>query len=297
MKKYLALDVGGSAIKYALIQEDLKIITKSSVPTPMDTLENFIETIGKLYDQYVNEIEGIAISLPGIIDPERGYNYTGGALTYIEKLETVKVLQERCPINITIGNDAKCAANAEVGYGNLQDIQDGAVVILGTGIGGCLIKDHKVHIGKHFSAGEFSSIKTDFHDPFNKGNEWCQRNGIKGLLNRVQEKLETEETYSGIEIFEMANNGNEKILEAIDQFALEVATQIFNVHIIFDCEKVAIGGGISAQPLLIETIKKQLDIIYDRLGFEVHKPEIVPCLYRNDANLIGALYQHIQTFK
>ena len=47
MKTYLTLDVGGSAIKYALMQEDLTILEKSSVPTPMDTLENFIETIGK----------------------------------------------------------------------------------------------------------------------------------------------------------------------------------------------------------------------------------------------------------
>ena len=71
MKKYLTLDVGGSAIKYACIQEDLTIIEKSSVPTPMDTLDNFIETIGQIYDQYENQISGMAISMPGIIDPER----------------------------------------------------------------------------------------------------------------------------------------------------------------------------------------------------------------------------------
>ena len=102
----------------------------------------------KIYDQFQDQINGMALSMPGIIDPERGYQYTGGALRYIDKLETVEVLKKRCPTNITIGNDAKCAANAEIGFGNLQDIQDGAVVILGTGIGGCLIKDHKVHTGK-----------------------------------------------------------------------------------------------------------------------------------------------------
>jgi len=297
MNKYLVLDVGGSTIKYALIQEDLKIITKSSVPTPMDTLENFVETIGKLYDQYVNEIDGIAISMPGVIDPKRGYSYTGGALEYIEKLETVKVLQERCPINITIGNDAKCAANAELGYGHLQDVQDGAVVILGTGIGGCLIKDHKVHNGCHFSAGEFSFIKTNYHDPFTWDNSWCTRNGIEGLLKRVQEQLETEENYSGIEIFEMANSGNEKVIQAIDQFTLEVALQIFNIHAIFDCEKVVIGGGISAQPLLIELIQKNLNKIFNSLGFDTHQPKLEPCFFHNDANLIGALYQHLQVYK
>lgn len=297
MKKYLTLDVGGSAIKYALIQEDLKMIGKSSVSTPMDTLDNFIETIGKIYDQYAHDIEGIAISMPGIIDPQKGYSYTGGALRYIDKLETVKVLKERCPTHITIGNDAKCAANAEIGYGNLQDIQDGAVVILGTGIGGCLIKNHQVHTGRHFSAGEFSFMKTNCHDPYGWDYAWATRNGIKGLLQRVQEQLETDEEYTGIEIFDMANQGNEKVMAGINQFCLEVATQIFNVHIIFDCEKVAIGGGISAQPLLIELIQKNLDDIFDHLGFDVHKPEIVPCHFRNDANLIGALYQHIQTYK
>ena len=179
----------------------------------------------------------------------------------------------------------------------MQDIQDGAVVILGTGIGGCLIKDHQVHTGKHFSAGEFSFVKTNCLDGIGWNYAWSTRNGITGLLERVQEQLETDEKYTGVEIFDMANQGNEKVIEGISQFCKEVATQIFNVHIIFDCEKVAIGGGISAQPLLIELIKKHFDDIFNHLGFDVYKPEIVPCYYRNDANLIGALYQHIQTFQ
>ncbi|RHM63602.1 MULTISPECIES: ROK family protein [Coprobacillaceae] len=294
---YLVLDVGGSSIKYALIDEKLNIKNKNSVPTPMDTLDHFIETIGQIYDQYKDQIKGMALSMPGVIDPQRGYQYTGGSLRYIDKLETVKVLQKRCPIQITIGNDAKCAANAEIGYGNLQDIQDGAVVILGTGIGGCLIKDHQVHTGRHFSAGEFSFIKTNATDPLTWNWAWSTRNGIQGLLERVQESLHTDEHLTGIEIFEKANQGDEKVIAGIDAFAKEVATQIYNVHIIFDCEKVAIGGGISAQPLLIDLIQKNLNNIFDHLGFDIARPEIVPCHFRNDANLIGALYQHLQTFK
>ena len=297
MRIYLTLDVGGSAIKYALIKEDLTLIEKSSVPTPSDTLEHFVETIGEIYDQYADSIDGMALSMPGIIDPDKGYQFTGGALKYIDKLDTVQLLKQRCPTNITIGNDAKCAANAEIGYGNLQDIQDGAVVILGTGIGGCLIKNHQVHTGRHFSAGEFSFIKTDYHDYNGWNHAWSTRTGIRGLLERVQESLGTDEYYTGIEIFDMANQGNEKVIAGIDQFAREVATQIFNVHIIFDCEKVAIGGGISAQPLLIELIQKNFDDIFNHLGFDVYHPEIVPCYFRNDANLIGALYQHLLTYK
>ena len=297
MKTYLTFDVGGSSIKYALIKEDLTILEKEDVPTPMDTLDNFIETIGRIYDQYQDQIAGIAMSMPGIIDPDKGYQFTGGALRYIDKLDTVEVLKKRCPTNITIGNDAKCAANAEIGFGNLQDIQDGAVIILGTGIGGCLIKDHKVHTGKHFSAGEVSFVKTNNLDSISWNHAWCNRNGIIGLLERTQEALNTDEKFTGVEIFEMANNGNEKVIGAIDAFAREVATQLFNIHVIFDCEKIAIGGGISAQPLLIELINKNLDAIYDNLGFDIYRPEIIACKFRNDANLIGALYQHLLTYK
>ena len=186
MRIYLTLDVGGSAIKYALIKENLTLIEKSSVPTPSDTLEHFVETIGEIYDQYADSIDGMALSMPGIIDPDKGYQFTGGALKYIDKLDTVQLLKQRCPTNITIGNDAKCAANAEIGYGNLRDIQDGAVVILGTGIGGCLIKNHQVHTGRHFSAGEFSFIKTDYHDYNGWNHAWSTRTGIRGLLERVQ---------------------------------------------------------------------------------------------------------------
>lgn len=48
MRTYLTLDVGGSAIKYALMKEDLTLLEKSSVPTPTDTLDSFVETIGKI---------------------------------------------------------------------------------------------------------------------------------------------------------------------------------------------------------------------------------------------------------
>lgn len=296
MKKYLTLDIGGSAIKYALIQEDLTILNKDSIPTPMDTLDNFIETIGKIYDEVKDVIEGIAISMPGIIDPRIGYNYTAGALKYIKNLNTVELLQKRCPVNITIGNDAKCAANAEVGFGSLKDIQDGAVVVFGTGIGGCLVKDHKVHVGRHFLAGEFSSMKTNYHNAIGNDDDWCKRNGIAGLLNRVQETLDTDEYYTGKQIFDMANNGHEKVIEAINQFAYEAAVQILNIHVMFDCEKIAIGGGISAQPMLIDMIKTNFDSIVDNIGFDMPRPEIVVCQFRNEANLIGALYQYIETY-
>ena len=293
MKKYLVLDVGGSAIKYAVMDAEKNIYERGKVPTPLDCLDSFIGSVESLYNTY-SDVSGIAMSMPGGIDPNKGYCFTGGALVYNHDINMAELLSEHCGVRVTIGNDAKCAANAELGFGSLQDIQDGAVVvILGTAIGGALIKDHKVLSGCRFGAGEFSNIITDYHKPYDGDTSWYATNGINGLLLHIQEALGTEEHYTGEEIFEMANNGNEAVLKGLDQFCLETAVQIYNINQIFDCEKVAIGGGISAQPLLLELIKKNFDKIYNSCYASTLPPEIVVCEYRNDANLIGALYQHL----
>ena len=63
--EYLVFDVGGTAIKYALMNDELDMLEKGSVPTPHDTLENFLEVIKSIYTRY-SSVDGIAMSLPGL---------------------------------------------------------------------------------------------------------------------------------------------------------------------------------------------------------------------------------------
>lgn len=294
-KKYLAIDVGGSAIKFALLNQEAKIIEKNNVRTPTSNLNDFIEVIGRIYDLYFEDIEGIAMSMPGIINPESGFCYTGGALRYIHNLDMVKLLQQRCPCKITIGNDAKCAANAEIGFGALKDVEDAICVILGTGVGGCLIKNRQVHIGKHFSAGEFSFIQTHIENGFDSKFVWANISGINGLQKCIKKYYKVQQELTGIDIFEMANSGNENILKGVDEFSRNIAIELFNLHMIFDAQKIAIGGGISAQPLLIDLISKNFQMIFDGIPFDIPHTEIVACHFHNDSNLIGALYQFLNS--
>lgn len=293
--KYVVCDIGGSSIKYALSTEDGKFLDQGKTPAP-GSLKELYEALADIYKKY-EDVSGVAISLPGAVDPERGYTYTSGALNYYNDTEFVKGLSAYIPVPITIGNDAKCAANAEVGYGALKDVDDGFVIVLGTGIGGCLVKDHKVVTGKHFASGEVSNVIVNPEEPKDYENSlWYMQNGISGLLKRAQQALNTKKQMSGEEIFSLANNGNEKALQAIDRFARDVAVQLMNINTIIDVERFAIGGGISAQPLLLELINKNYDDIYDYYKLyntPCARPEIVPCQFRNDANLLGALYQHL----
>lgn len=294
METYLTLDIGGSAIKFAQVNKEGAILKKGKVPTPLDSLDHLIETIKQVHNQY-KEVKGMAISMPGVIDMEKGMAYTGGVLTYIRNIPFASLVQEACNVPVTIGNDAKCAGYAEVGFGALQDVRNAVALIFGTAIGGCIIIDRKVFQGTHFAAGEVSNVRGSFaYDPMEC---WWAKNGIKGLLSRIQEALNTEEVYSGEEIFAMANAGNAQVIAGINRFCEEIALQIFNIQVLLDVEKIAVGGGISAQPLLMELINKNVDKIFGAGDHPVHRPEVVACKYRNDANLLGAFYQHLQVYK
>lgn len=297
--KYLVLDIGGSAIKYALMTDKLEFIEKGNKPTPRDNIENFVETIGGIYDEYKNVIEGIAISMPGVLDSEKGYAYTGGSLDYNNGKEIVRILQERCPTEITIENDGKCAALAEVWKGSLKEYNDGIVIVLGTGVGGGIIRDKKVYKGKNFFAGEFSFIATNINDAQNIQNCWGSKSGSKALLSAAAKaKNIPVEELDGYKVFKYANNKDEDIIKVLDEFTYNLAVQIFNLQCILDPEVIAIGGGISSQDILIEYIQKNVDKYHGNLKFgkfklDVPKPNVVRCEFRNDANLIGALHNFI----
>ena len=292
--KYLVLDVGGSAIKYALMTHEGEFLEKNKVKTPLDSIESFVETIGKIYDNYKTQIEGIAISMPGLIDAERGYAYTGGFLTYNSDKEIVKILQKRCPVKITIENDGKCAALAEIWKGSLKGCRYGVVIVLGTGIGGAIIIDGKVHKGRHLFAGEFSFVRNNAGIKNNIDNLWGM-NSSSAALTKIfaKKKMLNPEEVDGFRVFESIKSGDEEALEILESFANNIAAQIVNIQCIFDPERVSIGGGISEQPILIEYINKKLEEQYDSIEFYVPRIEVQKCDFCNDSNLLGALYNYI----
>lgn len=118
----LAIDIGGTFIKYALMDGDCGIREKGKIPTPGSGREALVDALCTLFESFrPKEVpEGMAIALPGIIDSENGYVAMGGALAYNNDFYFRKALQERCPgIKIVINNDAKCAALAEASVGAL----------------------------------------------------------------------------------------------------------------------------------------------------------------------------------
>ncbi|MCR4634568.1 MAG: ROK family protein [Erysipelotrichaceae bacterium] len=289
----LCFDVGGTSVKYGLLNESGEILEKDSFPARTGSMEAFLSSIKEVYDKYAGRFEGVSFSMPGVIDPDTGYFISGGAYDgFMHGINMKEVFSSFIKEDLVITNDAKCAAYGELGYGCLKDVNDAAVIVLGTGIGGCLIKDRKPLYGAHLLAGEFSFINTTSQSGFE--GAFAKRCGVAGLLNRVKEELQDGKEYSGREIFAMANEGNEKVLNALRRFCFDLAVQILNIQVIFDPEVFAIGGGISQQKILFELIDEQFQKIKEARGqlfFRI--PDVVACAFRNDANLIGALYRFV----
>jgi predicted NBD/HSP70 family sugar kinase len=294
-QNYLIIDVGGTEIKYARMTKEAVMMERGKMKTTFDNgVDGFIDNLTGIYKKYEGSVEGIALSMPGVIDSSRGIAITGGTFSCMTQTPVARLLEERCKVKVTVENDGKCAALAEAWNGSLKNCNDGVVIVLGTGIGGGIIKDKKIYKGKHFAAGEFSFILLG-HEYESVENVWGMRNGNKRLRNMVAcaKKMDQEEL-DGIKIFEMANAKDELVLKALDRFVMDLAKEIFNLQAILDPELFAIGGGISKQDLLISMIQEKVNYIYEVFPIQTpSKATIVKCHYDSDANLVGALKHHL----
>lgn len=304
MKKYLVFDAGGTFTKYALMDANAEILEKDKVATPdyrTSTKEEYYQVLDDVVAKYKDQVEGIAISMPGMLDNKNGYCVTAGYLAYLAGSTVGDELSERYGLPVSVENDGKCAALAEYWRGSLKGCDNGAVVVLGSGVAGGIILNGKIYRGNHFTAGEYSYICTDVENPEEMSSYWGLNSGAEGLAKTVAKYTgEDWQNYNGIKIFEQANAGNEQVLKGLKAFTHQLAVQIYNLNIYLDLDIIAIGGGISQQPLLHEYLQKSLDEYMEQIPLRkvaayVPEPKLTNCKFFNDANLIGALYHFMNS--
>ncbi len=290
----LVLDVGGTKIKYALMENDATIIEKGEVDTPLDHLGHLLDVFKEIYSKYQDQVDGMALSMPGNIDSNVGYMYSGGALMYNQKLNIIEAIQKVIPLPISVENDGKCAALAELWKGNLVNGNDGIVIILGTGIGGGVVQNGKLNRGNHFFAGEFSFIQSEVGG-FKYENCFALKASTSTLLIGLSKKKGIDfNSINGYDFFNYLDSGDQDAMEVFDEFAANLAFQIYNFQCVLDPQRVLIGGGISKRDIVIEKVKEHLNKIYEQIPVSFPTVEIDHCKFYNDSNLIGALYHYFE---
>jgi predicted NBD/HSP70 family sugar kinase len=300
--KLMVFDVGGTEIKYSVMDDRLNRTDAGSVPTPMTNQEDFLNTIAAIYEPHKAEVEGIAMSLPGFVDAENGVVKGGGVLKYNIGTPVGPRIAARCGCPVRLENDGKAAAMAELRAGALQGCRNASVFIIGTGVGGGLVIDGKLVRGRDCTAGEFSFLNTNSNDWSSTGALMATTCSTTGLLRgyRAAAQLPKDTPLDGRIFFGKVNEGDATALAVLDAFCTQVATQIYNLTMLLDLEKVAIGGGISKQPILTETVNRAYDALMERHAFGaacahiLPRPEIVTCRFSSEANQVGALCAYMQ---
>ena len=132
----LACDFGGSSVKYALVDHRARMRDNGCCPAPLDSLTAFLDCLAQLYARFSGQAAGIALSLPGFIDAERGLHLGSGAYGPILKQQFVaKLVSARCGVPVSMENERSCRSNFSLccivtTFLKLYYIQPGAKIIV-----------------------------------------------------------------------------------------------------------------------------------------------------------------------
>ena len=288
--KVAVFDVGGTFIKYALMHNNIMSLD-GKVPTPRDNQEHFLETIENILEQ-IGPVDGIAFSLPGVINVETKYIFAGGSLAYNNHTD-IKDWEKRFQLPIEVENDARCAALAELKTGHMQNIQNGLVITFGTGVGGGIIINGDIYKGSHLIGGELSVIFSKDMKTYGSKGFFGAIGSIANLVDKIA-MAKNIDTKDGKTIFQWIKEGDEIACNIFKNYCYEVIQEFHNLQCILDPQRICIGGGVSENPVFINGLKRASEKFYQSFPISFPHAEIVKCHYCNNANLLGAYYHYLE---
>lgn len=281
----LALDVGGTAIKSALIL-DGTIIESHEFPSDGKlggpyVVQNMMNAVDS-YDNY----DVISISTTGQVDSENGLiiyanenvpNYTGTKLR--------ELFEQKYKKPVFVENDVNAAAIGEGNYGAGKGEKDFLCLTYGTGIGGAIVIDHHVYKGSRGVAGEMGHIITHINGlPCSCGKRGCyEQYASTTALIRNTMSYDTR-LDNGLAIFDAIRECNHTVKDMVDAWIDEIIYGLVTLIHIFNPSKIILGGGIMKQHYIVHVIN---DRIQEKLMDNFKNVLIVPAELGNNAGVFG----------
>ncbi len=291
VKNYLALDIGGTKILGAIIA-DKKIIAKEKIKTnASQNQEEVYQRIKGVIATLLlktNDIAGIGIGIPGRVN-EKGEITFSPNLPF-ENFQLKAKLQEDFGVkNIIIDNDVNVGMLGEHWLGAGAGYKDALGIFIGTGIGGAVILNNKLILGKQNIAGEIGHMKLTFDGPkCNCGESGClEAYASKIAMQKYMEKHGMQ--FDSILKSSVLKNGlieqNKIIKDAIKHSAYYLGEAIGSLVNCLDPEVIVLGGGVT-QAIGDYLLRKIEPVATARA---LVKPNIKLSLLGDDAGLFGAV--------
>ena len=296
MPNQLAIDLGKSHLLWGEVTDSLELVRSGSVEVSYTDPSTLVRAVEELVAERQELPRSLCVSVPGTIDPSdcEGTVIGGGRLGFLDGIPLGAELSWACGLPVSVENNGKAYALGEYAAGALRDARVGVVIAIGSGIGGGIVVDGHVLRGAHSFAGEFSFVR---HTPIL--GDARTRDAMAGLcswqgLRRsilAAKGLPDDDAVDGVKLFEWVNAGDDAALRGLHAYAKDLCTWIFNLQCIVDPDVIAIGGGISVQPALLEALHIAMrSMMADLQMPQVPKPNIVLAEQGEAAKLLGAVY-------
>ena len=298
----VAVDLGGTAIKSALVSVDGRILSRAETPTQADTsrervIENIINAVKQVHP---GRVRGIGIGSPGWVNGETG------EVNWIENIPVLNGVSLTDPVRqafdcpVFIDNDATNAARGEFTFGAGRGARNLLAITLGTGVGGGLILNGEVFTGGIHYAGEIGHMT---YIPEGMACSCGKRGCLEAYASatairraarsirkrRIQSRLlEMDEAEVDARmVCDLARAGDEACRSIVTEVGTALGVVLGSVINLLNLDRVVIGGGVAAageilfEPLRLYASRHALPYAFDCV-------EILPARLGNDAGAAGS---------
>lgn len=245
MKKALALDVGGTKIYNAIVNENGEIISEIEKHATPKTFDEIKKTFIEIIKKHENDVDVIAFSTCGAVNNQNSKIL--GSTGNIAKGYPQMPFLELSTKPVFVENDANCAAWAEHEIGASVNCPTSVMITLGTGVGGGIIIDNKLLKGQNGAAGEMHfKMYSDKRRKCTCGSWDCfeiYASGT-GLKITAQEMLK-DPNVTTYDVMDGVKNKNQKMLDVYHRWEEDITNGIIGLANIFDPDCVVLSGSLA----------------------------------------------------
>ncbi|QRG68287.1 ROK family glucokinase [Brevibacillus choshinensis] len=308
----VGVDVGGTAIKMALITPAGQLMAKIQEPTPVAQGEDgILQKIAQMTEELLlkhgyskEQALGIGVGVPGPIDAKNGVVLQAVNLHWRKPVPLRDKLKALTGLPVAVENDANMAALGEMWQGAGQGAKDLVAITLGTGVGGGIIVHGNVVHGINGVGGEIGHItmtpgsgsicncgKTGCLETYTSATaiiregRLAAQNGTSPVLAAIFAK---RGDIKAKDVLDAAVNGDAASLAIVDQVSLYLGLALSHLAILLNPAKVVIGGGVAAAGEFLFSRVRAAFARFVPFTYVVESTQIVAASLGNDAGVYGA---------
>ena len=294
----LGIDVGGTSVKFGVVDQDGLISAKDAFSTHEWEKEGFVSCLKEKIKFYLSEFEHvdkIGIGWPGLLSRDRYSVIQLANIPSVQNIDIVKEIQSVAPeVHVKMENDASCACLGEMQYGVTKSEDHYVMLTLGTGVGGGIIINRQLFIGGNGNAAEFG------HGLSRNGQELEHIVGLNfiisytktRLINENPETLLDRENITPKSICEAAQKGDRFSRSVYDYLGTVLGEAIVGIINALDITTFVLAGGVAGA---FDFLKPAIDRVIEEnmVSYYTGKFKLLKSSLHGEIGLLGAASLHL----